>query len=144
MNPDLPDLSDEMSCYRILVEALHPDGLRCPRCGSSGGLGVHRRHREPVLDYQCRLCHRVFNAWTGTPLEKTHRRPSEIQRILWAIARGTPTAQLARELQCQRAQLLALRRRLVPLAQALFSGPQAPTNEQPDGQSLPGDPPQPE
>jgi transposase-like protein len=113
------DLSDEGACYAKLLELLHPNGLTCPRCRARDGLGVHRRRRSPVLDYQCAACGRVFNAWTGTPLEKTHRRPSHILKILRGILLKTPTAQLARELQCQRAQLLALRRRLEPLARAL-------------------------
>src|SRR5262249_26357253 len=83
------------------------------------GLGVHRRRRDPVLDYQCSSCGRVFNAWTGTPLEKTHRRPSQILEILRGILLRTSTAQMARDLKCQRAQLLTLRRRLEPLARAL-------------------------
>ena len=42
------------------AEAIH--GLACPRCGAADRLGVHRRHRDPVLDYQCGHCGRVFNA----------------------------------------------------------------------------------
>jgi transposase-like protein len=76
------DLSDEGACYGKLLELLHPGGLACPRCRARDGLGVHRRRRHPVLDYQCAACGRVFNAWTGTPLEKTHRHPSHILKIL--------------------------------------------------------------
>ncbi len=62
-------LMDEQACYRWLVEALHPHGLACPRCGpADGDLTVHRRHRVPVLDHRCRACGRVFNAFTGTAL----------------------------------------------------------------------------
>jgi transposase-like protein len=122
------DLAAESTCYAQLVGFFHPEGLACPRCGHRDGLGVHRRHREPVLDYQCGSCGRVFNAWTGTPLEKTHRPPSHIVRILEGIVRNTPTAQLARELGCQRAQLMLLRRRLVRVARALVSR-MRPTND---------------
>ena len=76
MDFPLIDYMDEDACYRKLVELLHPDGLACPACGQRQRLGVHRRHREPVLDYQCGDCGRVFNAWTGTVLQGTHRRPS--------------------------------------------------------------------
>src|SRR5262249_41926247 len=101
------DLSDEDACYGKLLELLHPGGLACPRCRARAGRGAPRRRRYPVLDYQCAAWGRVFNAWTGTPLEKTHRRPSRILKILGGILLKTPTAQLARDLQCQRAQLLA-------------------------------------
>ena len=106
------DYLDEDACYRKLVALLHPEGLACPACGQRQQLGVHSRRREPVLDYQCADCGRVFNAWTGTLLQGTHRRPSQWLLILHGIATGQPTAQMARELSCDRKHLLALRHRL--------------------------------
>jgi len=112
--PHLPpvDVQDDHACYAWLMTILQPAGLACPGCGARDGLGVHRRHRAPVLDYRCGGCGRVFNAWTGTVLQGTHRRPSHLVRILQGIVRGTSTAQLARELACSRRQLLELRHRL--------------------------------
>jgi transposase-like protein len=112
MDFPLIDYLDEEACYAQLVAVLHPDGLACPRCGARQRLGVHRRHRAPVLEYQCAACGRVFNAWTGTLLHGTHRRPSQILLILRGVAQGEPTAQLARELGCDRKHLLQLRHRL--------------------------------
>src|SRR3954451_10146911 len=112
MDFSLNDYVDEDACYRKLVELLHPEGLACPACGRRGRLGVHHRHREPVLDFQCGDCGRVFNAWTGTSLQGTHRPPSQILLILRGVAQGVPTAQLARELGCDRKHLLELRHRL--------------------------------
>jgi predicted RNA-binding Zn-ribbon protein involved in translation (DUF1610 family) len=102
MDFPLLDYLDEDACYAKLVELLHPDGLACPNCGERQALGIHRRHRAPVLDYQCGGCGRVFNAWTGTILQGIHRRPAQILLILRGFAQGTPTAQLARELGCDR------------------------------------------
>jgi transposase-like protein len=112
MDFPLKDYMDEDACYRKLVELLHPGGLACPRCGQQRQLGVHSRHREPVLEYQCGACGRVFNAWTGTILRGTHRRPSQILLILHGVATGEPTARMARELGCDRKHLLELRHRL--------------------------------
>jgi transposase-like protein len=112
MDFPLKGYMDEDSCYRRLVELLHPGGLACPRCGERQHLGVHNRHREPVLEYQCGGCGRVFNAWTGTTLQGTHRHPREILLILHGIATGEPTAKMARELGCDRKHLLELRHRL--------------------------------
>ena len=67
MDFPLTGLMDEGACYERLAGALHPDGLPCPRCGGDR-LGVHRRHRDPVIDYRCRDCRRVFNIFTGTAL----------------------------------------------------------------------------
>ncbi len=115
-------LEDEVSCYRGLVAALHPGGLACPRCGSQRDLHIHRRHRDPVLDYQCGACNRVFNAWTGTALQKTHRRPSQLVWLLRGIVEGRSTGQLAREIGCQRSQLLVLRNRMVKQFSWLITG----------------------
>src|SRR5262245_16328222 len=114
MDFPLLDLLDEQACYDFLVEALHPDGLGCPACGSRL-YTVHRAHRDPVLDYRCD-CGRVFNAWTGTMLQGTQRCCAQIVLIVRGIAQGTPTAQLARELGCSRRHLLELRHRLQHLA----------------------------
>jgi hypothetical protein len=67
MDFPLLDLLDEQACYDFLVDALHPGGLRCPGCRSRRR-AVRRAHRDPVLDYRCTACGRVYNAWTGTEL----------------------------------------------------------------------------
>lgn len=108
-------LMDEQACYDWLVARLHPSGLRCPAPACGAGpeeLGVHRRHRAPVLDYQCGKCGRVFNAWTGTEFAGTHRHPSELVLILRGVTRGETTARLARELDRDRGCLLDLRHAL--------------------------------
>jgi transposase-like protein len=112
MDFPIVDLLDETACYRALVGWLYPDGLACPRCQARDGLDVHRRHREPVLDYQCRHCRRVFNAFTGTVFQGTHRRPSALVLVLRGIVTGEPTARIARELKASRPHLLELRHRL--------------------------------
>jgi transposase-like protein len=110
MDFPITDLLDQDACYAKLVDLLHPEGLACPRCGSRDAK-VHRRHRAPVLDYRCTGCGRVFNAWTGTPLQGMQRRPAEVLLILRGFAQGVSTARLARELGCDRMKLLALRHR---------------------------------
>ena len=116
MDFPITELLDEAACYAKLVGWLHPDGLACPRCLKADRLRVHRRHRAPVLDYRCGHCHRVFNAFTGTALHGLRRRPRELVLIIRGFAQGVPTAQLARELECDRSELLALRHRLQDLA----------------------------
>jgi transposase len=112
MDFPIDDLLDEDACYERLLNWIHPEGLTCPGCHRDDRLHIHRRDREPVLDYRCGHCGRVFNAFTGTALQGTHHRPSTLVLILRGIAQGVPTAQLARELNCDRGQLLALRHRL--------------------------------
>ena len=112
MDFPLIDLMDQRACYERLVGLWHPDGLACPRCGAADRLGVHRRHRDPVVDYQCGHCGRVFNAFTATPLQGIRRSPAQLQLIVRGIAQAAPTAELARELGCDRKHLLELRHRL--------------------------------
>jgi transposase-like protein len=112
MDFPIAELMDEDACYAQLLHWLHPDGLACPRCGAREGLGVHRRHRAPILDYRCKACRRVFNALTGTALRGSRRSVVELMLILRGFAQGVPTAQLARELGCDRKELLTLRHRL--------------------------------
>ena len=97
MDFPIAELMDQDACYAKLLAILHPNGLACPRCRSTR-LSVHRRHRAPVLDHRCRDCRRVFNAFTGTALQGTNRRPSTLVLILRGVAQGVSTAQLAREL----------------------------------------------
>jgi transposase-like protein len=112
MDFPIMDLMDEDICYARLVELLHPGGLACPECTKRDRLGVHRRHRAPVLDYQCGHCGSVFNAFSKTVFHKTHRRPSELMLTLRGITQGVSTAQLAREFNRHRGTLLGLRHRL--------------------------------
>jgi transposase-like protein len=112
MDFPIQDLMDEQACYDRLLQALHPDGLACPRCGARDHLGIHRRHRAPLIDYQCAGCARVFNCFTETTLHGTHRSCSQLVLILRGVAQGVSTSQLARELGCDRGKLLALRHRL--------------------------------
>ena len=112
------DLMDESKCYDAVLGWLHPGGFSCPRCGKTDRMIIHRRNRDPVIDYRCGHCGRVFNAFTQTTLAGTHYRPSEIVLILRGIAQGQTTASLARELGVSRGHLLALRHRLQESARA--------------------------
>ena len=116
MDFPISDRMDEQACYDRLVGWLHPDGFACPRCHAADRMVVHRRGRDPVLDFRCGHCKRVFNAFTGTALHGLKRRPRELVLIIRGFAQGVPTAQLARELDCDRSELLNLRHRLQDLA----------------------------
>jgi transposase-like protein len=122
-------LPDDRACYDWLVELLHPDGLRCPRCGGADAL-VHRYYRDPVLDYRCKGCGKVYNAFTGTDRQGTHFRPSQVVLILRGFTQGRSTAGLARELGCSRRHLLD--RRHAMQARALAAA-EAGATPLPDG-----------
>jgi transposase-like protein len=116
MDFPLNDLMDEQACYEFLVQVLHPEGLACPRCHRADGLKVHRHDRAPILVYRCPHCRRIFHAFTTTVLHGTRRSARQWVLILRGVAQGVSTAQLARELECDRSELLKWRHRLQDLA----------------------------
>lgn len=130
MDFPLSGLMDEQACYDKLVTLLHSKGLCCPRCGSAEAFRVHDRARAPVLQLRCDPkaarggCGRVFNAFTGTVLDGTDKRPSTIMLLLRGFAQGVPTAKLARELTLGRQALHRFRQRVQQ--QALLALPTTP------------------
>ena len=75
MDFPITDLMDEPACYAQLVDWLHPDGMTYPRCHRARPHGRPSSRRDPVLDFRCGHCHRVFNAFTGTALHGIKRGP---------------------------------------------------------------------
>ena len=63
----ITELRGQQECYNFLMEILHPAGLKCP-CGHplSPDQAPHDRSRDPIFDYRCRECGKVFNIFTGT------------------------------------------------------------------------------
>jgi hypothetical protein len=116
MDFPIAESMDEQACYDKLVGWLHPAGLACPRCHGRGTFYTHRRDRAPILDYRCRECRCVFNAFTATALRGTKRRPVPLLLILRGFAQGASTARLARELECDRLESLKFRHKLQDLA----------------------------
>src|SRR3954466_8795007 len=90
------ELLDENECVEWLERYLHPNGLECPRCGSSERRMAQRNGRWTA--YRCKACDRYQGILTGTVFEKTRQAPSTVVLILGGIAKGMPTARLAREL----------------------------------------------
>ena len=119
----IDELLDERRCYDFLLQALHPDGLKCPH-GHPLPLDQppHDRHRAPIMDYRCRECGAVFNLFTGTVFSKTHQPCSKIVLFLRGVAQGVSTAQLAEELELDYSNLLKRRHRIHEvIAEGLFS-----------------------
>ena len=117
MDFPIHDLMNEDACYQFLLDLFHPAGLTLPRCqpprdSTPNGISVSLSWiiAAPVS--------RVFNAWTGTVFQGTHRPPSQLVLILRGFAQGTSTSQLARELSGSRRHLLDLRHRLQAQGQA--------------------------
>ena len=78
MDFPIVDLMDEQACYAQLVAWLHPHGLACPRCHHADRMVVHRRGRDPVLDFRCG---HVAGEWArdddGDGIREVHVNTSE-------------------------------------------------------------------
>jgi len=62
--------------------------------------------------YRCRACEGYDTLLTGTVFEKTRQRPATLVLLRRGMAKGEPTARLARELGVSRKQLHTLRQRI--------------------------------
>jgi len=94
----LTDWLNQQECYYFLLDTLHPQGLCCPYGHLlPKGQCPHRRDRAPILDYRCRECSTVFNAFTGTAWAGTHDSCAKIMLILRGLTQGIPTLQHADE-----------------------------------------------
>ena len=87
-----------------------PEGLTCPHCGCAERRLFRAQGQFPA--YRCRACDGYYTLLTGTVFAKTRQRPATLVLLLRGIAKGEPTARLARELGLSRKQLHTLRQRI--------------------------------
>jgi transposase-like protein len=110
MDFPITELLDDSICLIWLERHLYPDGFACPHC--------HRRERRLFRQqgafpaYRCRVCGGYYTLLTNTVFEKTRQRPATLVLLLRGIAKGEPTARMARELGLSRKQLHTLRQRI--------------------------------
>jgi transposase-like protein len=106
----ITELLDDSICTLWLERHLHPEGLKCPGCGSMERRLFRDQGHFPA--YRCRGCHGYYTLLTGTAFAKTRQRPATLVLLLRGMAKGEPTARLARELGLSRKQLHTLRQRI--------------------------------
>lgn len=106
----ISDLLDNEACMAWLEKQLHPNGLSCPHCQSSQSRVA--RQRGHFTGYRCKDCDRYYTLLSGTIFAKTRRSSAQLVLLLRGIAKGEPTARLARELACSRKQVHTLRQRV--------------------------------
>jgi transposase-like protein len=106
----IDELLDDSLCMCWLQQHLHPNGLVCPHCGHSERRLFRAQGHFPA--YRCRACDGYYTLLTGTVFAKTRQRPAILVLLLRGLAKGEPTARLARELGLSRKQLHTLRQRI--------------------------------
>ena len=106
----IPELLDDSASLLWLERHLHPDGLHCPHCRSAARRLFRAQGHFPA--YRCRACDGYYTLLTGTVFAKTRQRPATLVLLLRGVAKGEPTARLARALGLSRKQLHTLRQRI--------------------------------
>jgi transposase-like protein len=106
----IAELLDDSICTLWLERHLHPDGLTCPHCGHPERRLFRDQEHFPA--YRCRACNGYYTLLTGTVFAKTRQRPATLVLLWRGMAKGEPTARLARELGLSRKQLHTLRQRI--------------------------------
>src|SRR5574341_899584 len=110
MRYSIGEILNEKQCYDYLSKTLHPDGLHCPDGHSlPPDQAPHDRHRDPLFDYRCKICGKVFNIFTDTIWSGSRYSCITIVLILRGIVQGVPTMHLAEELGIDRTHLLNIR-----------------------------------
>jgi transposase-like protein len=104
------DVLDDAASTQWLEQHLHPNGLHCPHCGSADRRFF--RQQEAFDAYRCRACDGYYTILTGTAFAKTQQSSSTLVLLLRGIAKGEPTARLARELGLSRQTVHTLRQRV--------------------------------
>ena len=104
------ELLDESLCLLWLERHLHAEGFTCPRCGSTERRVFRAQGHFPA--YRCRACEGYYTLLTGTVFAKTRQRPATLVLLLRGMAKGEPTARLARALGLSRKPLHTLRQRI--------------------------------
>lgn len=113
----IQDLMSEEACYERLREIFHPEGICCPNGHRlPEDQEPHTQERAPFVKWRCRECPRVYSILTNTVWSGTHYDSVTIMLVMRGIAKGTPTTELAAELNLDYGTLLNRRHRIQELA----------------------------
>ena len=115
----ITDLLDDGQSEKWLTEHFHPEGMRCPKCGSTRRRLFRETQTSRLSVYRCLRCEGIYNLYSGTVFEKKHLRPSQVVLLLRGVSKGEPSMTLARELGVSRATVHELRKELQENARRL-------------------------
>jgi|SRR5579885_27903 transposase-like protein len=106
----IDELLHEEACLHWLEQRLHPDGLRCPHCHASERRVAQQNGSWTA--WRCKRCDRYYTLLSGTIFARTRQPPSKLVLLVRGVAKGEPTARLARELGLGRVRVHELRQRI--------------------------------
>jgi transposase-like protein len=125
----ITDLLDDQQSKQWILEHFHPEGLQCPKCGSTRRRFFRQTQTSRLTVYRCLECEAIYNLYSGTLFEKKHLSPSQVVLLLRAVSKGESSMRLAEELGVSRTTVHEIRKELQENARRLQ--PDAPlTDEQ--------------
>src|SRR3954453_16640123 len=124
----ITNLLDDGQSEKWLMEDFHPEGLRCPKCGSTRRRLFRHTQTSRLTVYRSLQCESIYNLYSGTLFEKKHLRPSQVVLLLRGVAKGESSMRLAEELSVSRSTVHELRKELQQNARRLQ--PEAPLTDE--------------
>ena len=115
----ITELLDDEQSKQWLLEHFHPEGLQCPKCGSTKPRVFRETETSRLTVYRCLRCEGIYNLYSGTLFEKKHLRPSQVVLLLRGVARGESSVRLTEELGVSRTTIHYLRKELQENARGL-------------------------
>jgi transposase-like protein len=115
----ITELLDDEQSKQWLLEHFHPEGLQCPKCGSTKRRVFRETETSRLTVYRCLRCEGIYNLYSGTLFEKKHLRPSQVVLLLRGVARGESSVRLTEELGVSRTTIHYLRKELQENARGL-------------------------
>lgn len=106
----IDELLDEEACLHWLEQHLHPDALQCPHCRATERRVAQQNGLWTA--WRCKKCDRYYTLLSGTIFERTRQPPSKLVLLVRGVAKGEPTARLARELGLGRVRVHELRQQI--------------------------------
>jgi hypothetical protein len=105
------DLMSDKASEEWILEHFHPTGLRCPHCQAAWAKSAEFRttRRSQLTVYRCRVCHGIYNLYSGTIFAARQLRPAQVVLLVRGVLKGESAARLARELGMSRTTLTELR-----------------------------------
>lgn len=115
----ITDLLADRHSEQWLLEHFHPEGLSCPKCGSTERRFFRQTQTSKLTVYRCLECEGIYNLYSGTIFEKKHLCPSQVVLLLRGVAKGESSMKLAQELGVSRTTVHYLRQELQENAERL-------------------------
>ena len=107
-----PGMMDPDACRKVVLDALHPDGGRCPFCGLGIGEGPKDERFRSGGRVVCAGCGKRFSYVTGTVFARGHLDPRAAVLLVFLAAEGFRVTRIAEILDLDRSTVRAWKEKI--------------------------------